>query len=129
MYLKFVGIAVRGRMQYRSDFLVGVIGVIVLNWVNLTLIWVLVDRFRTLQGWAFWEIVMLYGMWMLSHCVYSMFFWHITTIEDDILSGRFDQYLVRPCSPLLQFLGREVNYMGVADVAFGVAVFGLAYHN
>jgi ABC-2 type transport system ATP-binding protein len=44
-------------------------------------------------------------------------FWHLTRLEDDIIHGRFDQYLVRPCSRLLQFLGREVNYMGVDVVA------------
>lgn len=129
LYLKFIGIAFRSRLQYRSDFAVGCISVVVLNWVNLAMTWVLIHRFQALQGWVFWEIVLLYSMWLLSHCIYSLFFWHITTIEDDILHGRFDQYLIRPCSPLLQFLGREVNYMGVADVLFGVAAFTLAYRN
>ncbi len=129
LYFKFIAIAIRSRMQYRSDFFVGLVSVVVYNWISLTLIWILVDRFHTLRGWQYWEIVMLYGMWLLSHWVYSIFFWQLANIEDDILHGRFDQYLIRPCSPLLQFLGREVNYWGVADVVFGTAVFGLAYRN
>lgn len=72
---------------------------------------------------------MLYGTFLLSHSVYAVFFWHLSTLEDDILHGRFDQYLVRPCSPLLQFLGREINYMGVADILFAASAFILAYHN
>jgi len=129
LYVKFIGIAIRSRMQYRSDFFFGIAGVIVLNLVNLSLIWILVSRFQSLAGWQFWEIVMLYGTFLLSHSVYAVFFWHLSRLEDDILYGRFDQYLVRPCSPLLQFLGREVNYMGVADVVFATSVFVLAYHN
>ncbi len=129
LYFKFIGIAIRSRMEYRSDFLVGMASVIVLNAVNLSLIWVMISNFRVLAGWQFWEIVMLYGMFLLSHSVYAVFFWHLSTLEEDILHGRFDQYLVRPCSVLLQFLGREVNYMGLADVVFATAAFILAYRN
>lgn len=129
LYFKFIGIAIRSRMQYRADFLFGVVGVLVLNFVNLSLIWIMVARFRSLAGWQYWEIVMLYGTFLLSHSVYAVFFWHLSRLEDDILHGRFDQYLVRPCSPLMQFLGREVNYMGVADIIFAASAFILAYHN
>ena len=129
LYFKFIGIAIRSRLEYRSDFLVGMVGVIILNGVNLSLTWVMVSHFRVLAGWQFWEIVMLYGMWLLSHSIYAVFFWHLSTLEDDILHGRFDQYLVRPCSVLLQFLGREVNYFGVADVVVAIAAFSLAYRN
>jgi ABC-2 type transport system permease protein len=129
LYLKFVAIAVRSRMEYRSDFIVGMLSVIVLNLVNLSLIWVMINRFRVLAGWEFWEIVMLYATFLLGHSIYAVLFWHLSRLEQDILHGRFDQYLVRPCSPLLQFLGREVNYMGVADFILAVSIFTLAYRN
>lgn len=129
LYLKLIGIAIRSRMQYRSDFLFGVIGVLILNLVNLSLIYIMVARFQALAGWRYWEIVMLYGTFLLSHSVYAVFFWHLSRLEEDILHGRFDQFLTRPLSPLLQFLGREVNYMGVADVVFAISALVLAYHN
>jgi ABC-2 type transport system permease protein len=127
LYGKFIGIAIRSRMQYRSDFIFGIIGIFVLNGVNLALIWVMINRFKSLAGWAFWEIVMLYGTFLLSHSIYAVFFWHLSWLEDDIVHGRFDQYLIRPCNPHLQILGREVNYMGVGDVVFASTIFGLAY--
>jgi ABC-2 type transport system permease protein len=129
LYVKFIAIAIRSRMQYRSDFFFGIAGVLILNLVNLSLIYILVARFQALAGWEYWEIVMLYATFLLSHSVYAVFFWHLSNLEDDILHGRFDQYLIRPASPLLQFLGREVNYMGVADVVFATSAFVLAYHN
>ncbi len=129
LYFMFVGIAIRSRMQYRADFFVGITGVIVLNVVNLSLIWVMLSRFQSLGGWTFWEIVMLYSMWLLSHSIFSGLFWHLSHLEDDIIHGRFDQYMVRPISPLIQFLGREVNYMGVGDVIFAVTALTTAYRN
>lgn len=129
LYRQFVAIALRARLQYRSDFLIGIISVILLNIVNLTLIWVLLSRFTSLKGWSYWEVAMLYSMYLTSHSIYAVFFWHLTTLEDDIISGRFDQYLVRPCSPFVQFLGRELNYMGVGDFLIATAVFIIAYQN
>ena len=129
MYPKLLGIAFRSRMQYRSDFFVGMFGVIILNFVNLALIWVLIAHFKALAGWQFWELVMLYAMWLTSHSVYAVFFWHLRSLEEDILHGRFDQYLIRPISPLVQFIGREINYMGFADIVFAITAFTLAYTN
>jgi ABC-2 type transport system permease protein len=127
LYGKFVAIAVRSRMQYRSDFLTGILGVFILSGVNIALIAVLLGRFQSLQGWGFWDIVLLYGMWLICHSVNAMFFWHLATLEDDIVHGRLDQYLTRPASPLLQFIGREFNYIGVADLLFGLVAFSTAY--
>jgi ABC-2 type transport system permease protein len=129
LYAKFLGIAFRSRMEYRSDFLIGILGVLILNTVNLSIIYVMISGFQVLAGWELWEIVMLYAVFLLSHSIYAVFFWHLSTLEEDILRGRLDQYLIRPCSALLQFLGREINYMGVADVVFASAAFVLAYHN
>jgi len=116
-------------MQYRSDFVFGIIGVFVLNGVSLSLIWVMINRFQSLAGWGFWEVVMLYGTFLLSHSVYAVLFWHLALLDEDIIHGRFDQFLIRPCSPLLQFLGREVNYMGVGDIVVASTAFSLAYTN
>jgi ABC-2 type transport system permease protein len=127
IYFKLIGISMRGRMQYRADFVTGIVSIILLNAVQLGLIGILVSRFVHLNGWGVWEIVLLYGMWMLSHSVYSMFFWHLNTLEDHIIQGTFDQFLIRPLSPLVQFLGREIQYMGFGDVVVGVACIGLSY--
>jgi ABC-2 type transport system permease protein len=129
LYRKFVGIAIRSRMEYRSDFIVGSVSVISLNVVNLSIIWVLVSRFRVMAGWSFWEIVMLYATFLLGHSLYAVLFWHLSRLEEEIIRGRLDQYLVRPVSPLLQFLGSEVNYMGLADLVLAIAIFALAYRN
>ena len=127
LYLKLIRISMQARMQYRADFITGMIGVIVLNVVNLGLIGILVSRFTHLNGWTIWEMVFLYCLWILGHGIYSLFFWHIRTLEDYLVQGTFDQFLLRPVSPFILFLGREVQYLGVADLFFGVSGASLAY--
>lgn len=129
LYGKFLGIAVQTRLQYRSDFLIGIAGVVVFSSAMLGLIWVLLERFQSLKGWNYWEVVMLYSMWSISHSVYSIFFWHLIAMEDEILYGRFDRFFNRPCSILLQFIGSDVNHMGVGEAIVGITIFCVAYQN
>ncbi|MBI5294631.1 MAG: ABC-2 family transporter protein [Chloroflexi bacterium] len=129
LYFKLIRIAFQARMQYRADFFTGIIGVITLNVVNLGLIGILVSRFNNLNGWTLWEMVFLYCLWILGHSIYSLFFWHIRALEDYLIQGTFDQFLLRPANPFILFIGREVQYLGLADATFGIAGFVLAYTN
>jgi ABC-2 type transport system permease protein len=129
LYFRLVRVAMQSRLQYRADFLTGIIGVIVLNVVNLGLTGILVSRFHDLNGWTLWEMVFLYCLWILGHSLFSLFFWHIRTLEDFLVQGTFDQFLMRPASPFVMFLGREVQYLGIADAIFGISGISLAYNN
>jgi ABC-2 type transport system permease protein len=129
IYLKLIRISMQSRLQYRADFITGLVGVIIHNTITLGLIGILVLRFEHLNGWTVWELVFLYCLWLLGHSIYALFFWHVRTLEDYLIQGTFDQYLLRPVSPFIQFLGREIQYYGFADVIFGVAGLTLAYAN
>ena len=129
LYFRLIRMALQSRLQYRADFITGIIGVIVLNLVDVALIGILVNRFRHLNGWTLWEMVFLYCLWLLGHSFYSFLFWHISALEDYLVEGTFDQFLMRPASPFIMFLGREVQYLGVADLTFSTLGLSLAYQN
>ncbi|KEO81972.1 ABC transporter permease [Tumebacillus flagellatus] len=129
IYLTMIRAAVLTRLEYRADFVMGIIGVFILNAGTLATSWVLLSRFQNLHGWTFWEIVFLYNMWLLGHGIRAVFFRHINMLEQFIVEGTFDQILTRPANPLVQFLGREVHYLGVGDVLLSVFMLVLAYHN
>jgi ABC-2 type transport system permease protein len=129
IYFKMISISFQGRMHFRLDFFTGVLGVMILNVINLSLIGVILSRFDHLNGWILWEIVFLYSLWILGHSIYSLLFWHIADLEDYIIDGTFDQFMVRPVSVFLQFIAREVNYVGVADMVVGIAGISLAVTN
>jgi ABC-2 type transport system permease protein len=126
MYFKLLGISFRSRMQFRADFIVGLVSVIVLNGFSLATIGVILNQFQSLAGWTIWEIVFLYCLWVLGHSLYSLVFWHMADLEYYIIEGTFDMFLVRPIAPFLQFLAREINYTGFADMLVGVVGMGLA---
>lgn len=129
IYWKLIGISLRSRMQFRADFLVGLISVIALNAINLATIGVLLNQFHSLSGWTIWEIVFLYSIWVLAHSIFSMLFWHMDDLEFYITQGTFDIFLLRPISPFIQFIGRDINYMGFADILVGITGLSIALEN
>ncbi len=126
MYFKLIGIALKSMLQFRADFLTGALGVIVSNGTNLLTIGVILTRFVDLAGWNIWEIVFLYGFWMAGNSIYSLLFFHVIDLEDFIVEGTFDRFLIRPLSPLLQLLTVRVDYNGIGDSVFGIAALSLA---
>ncbi|PWK12815.1 ABC transporter permease [Tumebacillus permanentifrigoris] len=129
IYLTMIRAAVLTRMEYRADFIMGIIGVFILNAGTLATSWVLLSRFHDLHGWTFWEIVFLYNLWLLGHGIRAVFFRHINLLEQFIVEGTFDQILTRPANALVQFLGREVHYLGIGDVLLSITMLTLAYQN
>jgi ABC-2 type transport system permease protein len=129
LYFKMISISFQGRMHFRLDFFTGLAGVIILNVLNLSLISIILSRFDHIRGWILWEIVFLYSLWILGHSIYSLLFWHIADLEDYIIDGTFDQFMIRPVSVFMQFIAREVNYVGVADMVVGFAGISLAMSN
>ena len=116
-------------MQYKADFVTGVLSIIIFNTINLSLIGILIYQFNELNGWNIWHLIFLYGLWLLSHSIFSFFFWHLCDMENYLIQGTFDQFLTRPVSPLLQFLGRDVHYLGVGDILIGVTCIVISYIN
>ena len=127
LYFRLIQISLLSRMQYRANFIASILGLIVWNVINLGLIGVLVSRFTNLNNWTVWELVFLYSLWVLGHSLYSLFFSHTTQMEDYLIEGTFDQFLLRPASPLIQVLGRELQYIEIADALIGLTGISLAY--
>jgi ABC-2 type transport system permease protein len=127
LYFRLIHISLLSRMQYRANFIIGILGLVFWNVINLGLIGVMVTQFTSLNNWTLWELVFLYCLWIAGHSLYSLFFSQSTQMEDYLLEGTFDQFLIRPASPLIQLLGRELQYIEIADLLIGLTGLSLAY--
>ena len=106
--------------QYRADFWTSFIGVFVLNGVNIIQIGVITWKFKVIANWTAGDLMVLYGLFMISYSVYSIFFSRISELENEIVSGSFDKYLVKPISSFVQFMGGEIHYVGFCDTFLGM---------
>ena len=122
MYRLLITQSMRSIMQYRIDFWTSLIGVFVLTGANIIQMSVVAWKFHALGSWTAADLMVLYGLYMISHSFYSIFFNRIQSLESEISSGTFDQYLTKPMSPFIQFIGGEIKYVGFCDTLLGVGL-------
>lgn len=127
MYKRLLGITMRGMMQYRADFWSSFVGVLLLNGANVAQIGILSWRFSAIGTWTTGELMFLFGIFMTCYSVYSILFYKIEGLEYEIVSGEFDRYLLRPMSPFLQLIGRELRYIGGCDMLMGIMLMVVGY--
>ena len=127
LYFRLIHISLLSRMQYQANFIVGILGLLFWNVINLGLIGVLVTQFTSLKDWTLWEVVFLYSLWIFGYSLYGVFFSHASELENYLIEGTFDQFLLRPASPLIQLLGREFQLNELANVFIGLTGLSLAY--
>lgn len=119
MYKIMLKTTIRSMAQYPADFLISLLGVILLNCANIVQLGVIAWRFQSVDGWNVAELMMLYGMCMVSWSIYSIFFKNLNNVENEIVSGNLDRYLMKPMSPYLQLIGGEIRYSGLCDTLLG----------
>lgn len=128
MYVSLLKMTMKGILEYRADFWMSLVSVVLLNGANIVQISVISWRFHALGNWGVGDLLTLYGMFMICWSIFSIFFRKLSKIEDEIVSGSFDIYLLRPVSPFLQLVGGDINYVGVCDTMLGAALVAVGLH-
>jgi ABC-2 type transport system permease protein len=127
-YLKMAGAMARARMQYRFNFVAQIITMVVSYSGQFVALFWLTQRFQTVGGWRFEEIILLYALAILAWGVCVSVFFGLTGFEDMIRNGTFDRALLRPMNPLLHVLGSQSPIAGVGQFVFSLAAFAYAIH-
>ncbi|MGH8889782.1 MAG: ABC transporter permease [Acidothermaceae bacterium] len=118
--------AFRGQLEYRLDFVILLLMGVAYQSSGLAFIWVVLQRFDTIGGWSFHELVFLYALRLLAHVVWYIPFNQIGYVDQLVREGVFDQILVRPMNPLLQVMTRKFSMNIVGDAVLCVALFSYA---
>ncbi|MDJ0785295.1 MAG: ABC-2 family transporter protein [Myxococcota bacterium] len=128
LYLRMVGIAIRGSMQYRASFLMMSLGQLGVTAIEFFGIWALFDRFGRLPGWQLAEVAVFYGVVNVAFAFADTLSRGFDLFGEDLKQGEFDRLLVRPRSPLLQLSGRRFAIHRVGRFAQGLAVLAFGLH-
>lgn len=60
LYFDLIKAGLKRFVEYRSSFIAGFFGLIMINGASILLIWVMLKNFHTLNEWTFWQIVFNY---------------------------------------------------------------------
>ena len=113
------GIKVRGDFNYhhQTHTIVNLLIMAFGYFMQFVAIWVLVDRFGTINGWSPFQVLFLYSLNLLTYAsggVFSQVFWRLDGV---IVSGEMDDILLKPMSPFAVYLTLGISVQYVAHIA------------
>ena len=92
-------------MEYKVDFLLGAIGLVIAQAIQILFIGIIFSQIPKLQGWSFEEILFIYGFSLIPKSVDHLFFDNLWMVGYRIIrKGEFDKYLTRPINSLYHVL-------------------------
>ncbi|ANY05776.1 ABC transporter permease [Pseudonocardia sp. HH130630-07] len=125
-YRLLVAAAFRAEFQYRGNILISILGGLCYQGVGLAFLWAVLERFGTIGGWGLDELAFLYGMRLVAHSLWATPGNQLVYVDEVIVGGEYDRYLVRPAPPLVQLLARRLRLTAFGDLIGGVTLLSLA---
>jgi ABC-2 type transport system permease protein len=126
LYLRLLGQEMKSILAYRADFVILLFSAVVVQLTGFAVIWTIFQRIPDINGWTFWQVVMMYSLIFITEGVGSMFFEGTWWLAYLVYSGELDQVLLRPVSPVVQILASRVGFNGMGNMVTGGALFAFA---
>ena len=97
----FIAQYLKKLMEYKVDFLLGAVGMLFEQAMQILFIGIIFSQIPTLNGWSFEEILFIYGFSLIPKSIDHLFFDNLWIVGYRIVrKGDFDKYLTRPINSL-----------------------------
>ena len=128
VYLRLVAARIRAQWQYRASFVLQLLGVFLISFLDFAAILVIFENVPQLAGWTVQEVALLYGIGGLAFALTELVAGHLDLLPRLIRDGNFDLVLIRPRGSLFQVLAGDVRLrqLGKLVQATAVLVYALA---
>src|SRR5574344_2052723 len=121
MHRIFISQDFKRMLEYKGDFLTGVIGFLIAQLFNILFLWIIFSQIPSLMGWSFYEIVFIYGFSLIPKGIDHFFFDNLWSIGYFIVrKGDFDKYLTRPINPLFHVMVEKLQVDALGELLVGV---------
>jgi ABC-2 type transport system permease protein len=107
VYRRLLGARIRADWQYRTSFVLYLLGQTIVAGTELVAIVVIFTAVDRLAGWSGAEVVLLFGLSGVAFGLADLFVSPVELAARHIKAGSFDQFLVRPVGALWQLLAAE----------------------
>jgi ABC-2 type transport system permease protein len=121
VYLHAYRAALQAKLEYRTDFVVGIVTSLMMQGAALSLLWIVLRTVPTLAGWSPPEVLFLFGMTAACLGGSELFFNQIWVLPLAIVQGDLDRLLTYPVRALPFFLVTRPELHAVGNVITGTA--------
>lgn len=121
LYFKFLQQYIKSLMEYRTDFIIGLIGFVLVQGTGVIFLKLIFNTIPSLVGWSFYEILFIYGFAQIPRGIDHIFTDYIWIFSwKTIVKGEFDRYLLRPVNPLFQIIAERFQPDGFGEIIVGI---------
>jgi len=129
LYCRYLVMLLKCQLQYRTSFLLLMLGQFFIPFSMFAGLYFLFDRFGQLQGWSFYEVALCFGVIHMAFAIAECFARGFDAFSSLIVRGDFDRLLVRPRGTIVQVLGSAFEFTRFGRLLQSVLVLGWAiYH-
>lgn len=123
LYFSFLKASLKEMLIYRLDCIVGMVSQIVTQLVEIIFIWIVFQNTENLAGWNFMQVLLLYGITLISVGIADFCFDALYDIGPKyIREGDFDKIMLRPVHPLISIIGNSKEFTSLGYFGLGLAI-------
>ena len=128
LYFRLIGSRIRSQMQYKTSFIVELIGFTATTAIEFAVLVILFARFPSLLGWNIAEVALLYGLTSVAFGLTEMIGRGFDSpFEVMMQRGMFDGVLARPLNSFFQVLTSEFQLRRLGRTLQGIGVLVYAF--
>ena len=119
-------------VSYRASYVINRIAQALAYGMAFVLMWIMVDRFDTINGWNKYEVLLLYASSLMSYSLAgSIVIGLYNNLQQDIQKGTFDDTLVKPVSILPYLITSRFSWAYLSHILLssGVMIYSLSNIN
>ncbi|MWC27598.1 ABC transporter permease [Paenibacillus sp. MMS18-CY102] len=130
LYSQFFKCQLKNKMEFRTDFLIGILSVLIVQSTSILLMKFVFDHIHSIKGWTFQEIMLIYGVAAMGRAIHHVFFDNLWTLGSQyIRPGNFDRLLIRPINPLFHLIAERVQLDGIGQMVMGIIMLSYSLSN
>lgn len=123
MHRIFVSQEIKRMMEYKGDFIVGIIGFLLNQFFNLLFLWIIFSQIPSLVGWTLEQVIFIYGFSLIPKGLDHLLFDNLWSIGHfTVRKGDFDKYLTRPINPLFHVMVEKLQIDALGELIMGIAL-------
>lgn len=119
IYFKIIAQDFKSKMSYRADFIISTLGMIMTNISGFIGFYIMFQKFETINGWNYYEMLFLYGFSLIALTPMQCLFdnnWNLRFVVED---GSFIKYCFRPINIFFYYISEVFDVKGLGQLLMG----------